>query len=167
MNTASITLPWPPSVNRYWRSLVIGGRGRVVISREGRAFCDQVQHLVRRRWPSLKAPTRLPVAVLMVFAPPDRRDRDLDNLSKATFDALTKAGVWADDRQVKFRIDTFADVVRSGEVELWLWEFDPLRIADSLDNAKAILNEHYRVPRPKVAEKPPSQHRDLRHPSQR
>ena len=129
-----------------------------MISREGRAFCDQVQHLVRQRWPSLKAATRMPVAVLMVFSPPDRRERDLDNLSKATFDALTKAGVWADDRQVKFRIDTFADVARPGELELWFWEFDPLRIADSMDNAGAILNEHYRAPRPKVAEKSSGKH---------
>ncbi len=31
---------------------------------------------------------------------PDRRRRDLDNLQKAAFDALTKAGFWLDDIQV-------------------------------------------------------------------
>ena len=38
--TLQLTLPWPPSVNRYWRSVPMGrGRGvRVLISREGRAF---------------------------------------------------------------------------------------------------------------------------------
>jgi len=50
--TVHLTLPWPPSVNRYWRSVPMGrGRGvRVLISREGRAFRrDAVARLARFR----------------------------------------------------------------------------------------------------------------------
>jgi len=32
---------------------------------------------------------------------PDRRRRDLDNLLKSLLDAITHAGIWDDDSQVK------------------------------------------------------------------
>jgi Holliday junction resolvase RusA-like endonuclease len=35
------------------------------------------------------------------YIPPDRRVRDIDNYLKCVFDALTHAGVWKDDSQVK------------------------------------------------------------------
>lgn len=41
---------------------------------------------------------RLSVTVLAIM--PDRRRRDLDNILKALFDALTHAGVWLDDEQI-------------------------------------------------------------------
>jgi len=50
--TVHLTLPWPPSVNRYWRSVPMGrGRGvRVLISREGRAFrWDAVARIARAK----------------------------------------------------------------------------------------------------------------------
>ena len=45
------------------------------------------------------------VRVTMSAYPPDKRKRDLDNLPKAIFDALTHVGVWDDDSLVDdFRI---------------------------------------------------------------
>ena len=38
--------------------------------------------------------------VKIVAYMPDRRRRDLDNILKALFDALTHAGVWSDDSQI-------------------------------------------------------------------
>ncbi|EOC3440315.1 RusA family crossover junction endodeoxyribonuclease, partial [Escherichia coli] len=46
-------------------------------------------------------PTSAPASVEIVLFPPDNRIRDLDNYNKALFDALTHAGVWEDDSQVK------------------------------------------------------------------
>jgi len=41
------------------------------------------------------------LAVRLQLYPPDRRKRDVDNLAKAPFDAITaSAAVWLDDSQV-------------------------------------------------------------------
>jgi crossover junction endodeoxyribonuclease RusA len=37
----------------------------------------------------------------MNLYPPDKRTRDIDNYSKALFDALTHANFWIDDSQIK------------------------------------------------------------------
>jgi crossover junction endodeoxyribonuclease RusA len=95
----ALTLPWPPSANKIWRNLVIRGTGRTVLSAQGRAYRDTVARIVME---STIART-LEGADLRVSVeafPPDRRRRDLDNIAKALLDALTHAGVWADDSQV-------------------------------------------------------------------
>jgi crossover junction endodeoxyribonuclease RusA len=90
-------LPYPPSINRYWRNLVVGHKGRTIISREGRDYRDEVCALLRGRDQSVLTGR---LAVVLELHPPDRRRRDLDNTLKATLDALTHAGVWLDDSQI-------------------------------------------------------------------
>lgn len=90
------TLPWPPSVNRMWRTPRSGAlAGRTMLSEEGRryrrAVADEVLVQGRRRFGSAR------VSVEIEARTPDRRRRDLDNLPKAILDALTHAGVWDDD----------------------------------------------------------------------
>lgn len=94
-----ITLPWPPSVNSYWRTPRSGPlAGRTMISEAGReyraAVADQV--LIQRAAHRLAMPLSVDIEVIE----PDRRVRDLDNLLKATLDSLTHAGVWEDDHQI-------------------------------------------------------------------
>jgi len=86
-----LDLPFPPSANHYYRR----GRGRTHISAAGREYRQTVQDLLRfsRRPPTI---TR-PVAVHLCLTPPDGARRDLDNFEKPLLDALTMAGVWADD----------------------------------------------------------------------
>lgn len=94
-----IVLPWPPSVNTYWRHPTTGKlAGRHLISAKGRAYRDAVRTLI--------AESRLdrfsgPVAVDIQAYPPDRRKRDIDNVLKSLFDSLTHAGVWDDDYQIE------------------------------------------------------------------
>lgn len=89
-----ITLPFPPSVNTYWRSLTIKGQGRVVISERGRIYRKLIQDIPRL--PKFTGLVKVEVECWM----PDRRKRDLDNLFKAIGDSLTHAGVWEDDSQI-------------------------------------------------------------------
>jgi crossover junction endodeoxyribonuclease RusA len=90
-----MVLPFPPSTNRYWRS--VPGKG-VLISEQGRTYRSAVQALASaHRWPRYGA-KRLSVTIEAWM--PDKRRRDLDNLLKAALDALTHAGVWDDDSQI-------------------------------------------------------------------
>ena len=97
-----LILPFPPSVNTYWRHPNKGAfAGKSLISAAGRKFqsaaCAAIVEQLRR----LPKPTSAPASVEIVLFPPDNRIRDLDNYNKALFDALTHAGVWEDDSQVK------------------------------------------------------------------
>lgn len=92
--TATVWLPWPPSVNHYW-----GTRGKIrFIGAEGKAF----RQATNVAWYATREQgfgnARLVVSV--VAYPPDRRKRDLDNILKAALDALTHARAYEDDSQI-------------------------------------------------------------------
>jgi crossover junction endodeoxyribonuclease RusA len=91
----AIDLPWPPTVNTYWRS--VPGRG-VLISADGRRYRQDVQIQVLIQRAAKKLAGRLDVQIYAF--PPDKRRRDLDNLFKGVLDSLTHAGVWLDDQQI-------------------------------------------------------------------
>jgi len=99
----TITLPWPPSVNGYWRAIP-RGRGVVqILSEDARDFRADVARIVtidRANGEALRfGDARLKVTVTL--HPPTRRAFDIDNFGgKAILDALTKAHVWTDDCQV-------------------------------------------------------------------
>lgn len=92
-------VPWPPTVNTYWRNVTVGGKPRTLISRKGRIYRQTVAKvLLKREIASELLSCRLRVHIKAY--PPDKRRRDLDNLPKAVLDAFTHAGVWADDSQI-------------------------------------------------------------------
>jgi len=112
-----LVLPWPPSVNTYFRSIVIGGSVRVLISKRGREYRHEVQAAVWKRYGALR-PTRARLAVAIEAFPPDRRARDLDNLFKSVLDSCTHAGVWQDDSQIDFLAIYRRGVSSPGRLEL-------------------------------------------------
>lgn len=89
-----LTLPFPPSVNRIWRAVA----GRILLSRDGRAY----REAVARQWLAarLQGHGRRPLVVSIDAWMPDNRRRDLDNLQKASLDALQRAGAFHDDSQI-------------------------------------------------------------------
>jgi crossover junction endodeoxyribonuclease RusA len=93
VSVLELELPYPPSVNHYFRMV---GR-RVLISREGRAFrqrvCSTLAALGIRPLPGR-------LAVQVEVYPPDDRRRDIDNVQKALFDALQHGGAYHDDSQI-------------------------------------------------------------------
>lgn len=86
-----IKLPYPPSLNTYYRNW----RGRTVISAQGLVFRNLVA-VATEGMPKTNERIRLTLLV----CPPDRRRRDLDNVCKATLDALQHAGLYDDDSQI-------------------------------------------------------------------
>jgi crossover junction endodeoxyribonuclease RusA len=94
MNKLLIELPWPPSVNHYYRRV----GPRTLISREGRKYRQEICAIVR----GLHLSELSGDLVMSIKAyPPDKRRRDVDNLLKSLLDSLQHAGVYHDDSQIK------------------------------------------------------------------
>lgn len=95
-----LTLPWPPSLNTYWRSPTTGKlAGRTLLSEAGRRYRqDLISRAQAERWGKVADKSRLSVQIDAWM--PDKRRRDLDNILKAALDGLTHAGVWEDDSQI-------------------------------------------------------------------
>ena len=96
MTSITITLPWPPTANTYWRR-----RGNTYfISPKGIEFrnltavtCFHLQEFFTEK-------ERLKVEIEAY--PPDKRKRDIDNLNKCILDSLQKANVFPDDNQIDY-----------------------------------------------------------------
>jgi crossover junction endodeoxyribonuclease RusA len=86
-------LPYPPSVNHYFRMV----RGRMLISREGRLFRQRVCAILAVSGVRALAG---PLALAIEVYPPDNRRRDIDNVQKALLDAMQHGGAYGDDSQI-------------------------------------------------------------------
>lgn len=112
----TITLPWPVSVNRQWRSY----GSRVVLSRELQrwrkvaAMALGAQKIERFEAKRLK--------VTMLAFPPDKRRRDIDNLAKGVLDLLQKCDVFEDDSQIDDLRVIRKEKLKGGKVEITIEE---------------------------------------------
>ena len=94
MTAQTLTLPWPPTINTYWRHV----GSRVLISRKGRIYrTDLMRMALAEGWKRF-GDQRLRVHITAF--PPDKRRRDLDNLPKCVLDALEHARVFDNDGQI-------------------------------------------------------------------
>ena len=107
------TLPYPPSINHYWRRV----GPRTLISREGRTFRKNVCALLGGGGPR-KPPAGGRIALCMDAFPPDRRRRDLDNIAKPVLDAMEHAGVYEDDSQIDLLLTRRRYPVVGGRLEV-------------------------------------------------
>ena len=108
-----LELPYPPSVNHYWRRV----GARMLISRGGRAFRSRVCAILAARG---VRPLTGPLDVLIELFPPDRRRRDADNAQKSLLDAFDHGGAYHDDSQI-VHLDTWKrEPIEGGKVRVRL-----------------------------------------------
>lgn len=119
-----LELPYPPSVNSYYRSPRTGPlAGRTLISQKGRDYRKAASQAVLQH-KDRKAPLgRLSVGVVLYA--PDRRKRDIDNPIKSLLDALTHAGVIEDDSLIDKLAIERGSVTKGGLVRVFIDEWSP------------------------------------------
>ena len=108
MATVTLTLPWPPTVNHYY------GRtrnGRVYLKPAGKRYrFEAAVALARMGHPRLAGRVR----VHLTLSPPDKRRRDIDNIRKAIYDAISDRpghrGIIQDDAQILGDAAVFVDL---------------------------------------------------------
>lgn len=116
MSEYRLTLPWPPTVNTYWRH----ARGRHYISDKGTQYRKDIIQIIQQQHLNINTTARLKISIIANH--PDKRRRDLDNLQKAVFDSLVHAGFMADDEQIDdFRVRRGSQV-KGGSLEVTITE---------------------------------------------
>lgn len=100
----NIMLPWPPSINTYWRP---GPRG-MYMTAKGREYRENGL----RQFSEYNFPVIVGRSYIKITAwPPDRRIRDLDNIVKPILDLLEHAQIIEND-------NLFDQIyIRRGEIE--------------------------------------------------
>ena len=83
----NVRLPLCPSVNKYWRSIVVGGSVRVLLSRAGRKYKDDAQWQMVAQGINRQAMIEGPCVVNATVYFPNKRG-DLDNRIKPTLDVI-------------------------------------------------------------------------------
>lgn len=94
IHEAFMVLPWPPSVNSYWRHSARG----TYLSKHGRQFRKDALAAIAKEELTPFGDAR--VAVVIELRAPDRRTRDIDNHCKGILDAMTHSKIIDDDSQV-------------------------------------------------------------------
>ena len=99
-----LSLPWPISINAYWKSRILTRCGAppivsTYVTAAGVKFQKQVLAAVIEQL-GQHSPLHGRLKVSMRFYQPSARKCDISNYVKTTEDALTKARVWIDDEQI-------------------------------------------------------------------
>jgi len=154
-----LALPYPPSLN----SLYVPYRGRMIISKEARKYHTDFQRVLDQLGHPGTCKGLLEADIWV--CPPDRRGRDIDNVLKALFDAMQKAGVYENDYQIKAITSLVMDhwPYPDGAVIVKLTEIDQHdyerrgngKLLDELRAAKVLLGIPVKpeIPRPEPVKK--------------
>jgi len=113
-----LTLPFPPSINHYWKHRAIGRRASVYLSSEAIAYREAVKKSIVATKP---LETRLSVSVQLHA--PNRRKYDIDNRIKSLLDALTHCGIWVDDELIDKIEITRGNIITGGLCVVEIAEF--------------------------------------------
>ena len=109
-------LPFPPSSNTYYRSVRMGQSCRVLLSKRGREYKEEVKKIMfyKRKKFGLPVEGRLFVGVRLHA--PNRRKFDIDNRIKPLLDAMSVpfGGVYEDDEAIDRLLVTRHEIIKGG-----------------------------------------------------
>ena len=111
----TVLLPYPPTINHYYGQTKCGRR---YIRKEGKRYRELVRHRARQMGYSTN---RRCIGVL-ILDPPDRRQRDVDNVQKCTLDALEHSGIIENDSLFKGLLTVMAEPLKPGGLEVIIYE---------------------------------------------
>ncbi|KAF0234105.1 MAG: endodeoxyribonuclease [Desulfovibrionaceae bacterium] len=120
MAVIELRLPWPVSTNKAWKPM---GKNRMRLNPKAQLFRLAVKsYVLAAKIQGLPLQGHLEAKITL--CPPNRAKRDQDNFAgKTLLDALTKAGLWGDDSQIKRTVIEWADVVKGGAVVIHVKPF--------------------------------------------
>lgn len=111
----SLTLPYPVSVNQYYRSIPRGKFCSVILSQKGRDFKKRVSEIAEC------SITDKPIIVMIKIYPPTKRKYDVDNMLKSLLDSLIGVA-YEDDSQIQCLAISKEEVVSGGKCEVKIKE---------------------------------------------
>lgn len=119
----ALTLPFPPSVNAYFVPIPCGRKARLILGEAGRQYAEDVA-VATRGQPSF-GKARLDVSL---FFHPDPKiswgqydgEYDSDNRVKPLFDAMQKAGLFNNDKQIIHHHVTKSNQAKGGYVNVFI-----------------------------------------------
>ena len=111
-----LTLPFPVSVNQYYRSIPRGKFCSVILSQKGREFKARVAELITER-----TPTDKPILLMIKLHAPTKRKYDVDNMLKSLLDSLIGIA-YVDDSQIQCLAVSKEEVVSGGKCTIKIKE---------------------------------------------
>lgn len=93
-------LPFPPSVNPYWRYFLLNGVIRHALSSTGKDYRAETIFAIKKALGKVR-PLTGPLSLTLVLFPPNLARMDLDNRIKPLLDAMGAAKVYGDDSQIR------------------------------------------------------------------
>lgn len=120
-----LTLPWPPSINRYYRAV----NERKIIAKVGRQYKEEVAKIILANKVRHDLPLRGRLYVAVKYHPPTRRKYDTDNFLKPLYDAMeveqdAENGVYLNDEQIDWAMQRKAEIMKPGRVIVRILEID-------------------------------------------
>jgi len=111
-----LELPFPPSSNTYYRSVRMGQSCRVLLSKRGRLYKEEVKDILSTKHKQFGFPIEGRLSVDIRLHPPNRRKLDLDNRIKPLLDAMAVpfGCAYDDDEAIDRLLITRHDIIKGG-----------------------------------------------------
>jgi crossover junction endodeoxyribonuclease RusA len=124
--SVSITLPWPPSVNKTWMPVIRCKKGRrpkpgLILNPKVKEYRSIVEIMaLQGQW--RKKRMEGPLFLYMTLTPARNGINDIDNRLKTPFDVLKKVGLYEDDSQIHQTFVVKRPAQKPGKVEMTFTE---------------------------------------------
>lgn len=112
-------LPWPPSENHYRRAVRTTKGACNVKTKRAKTYPQMSKHALEMQHVLPAKTLKCNVQVIINATPPDNKRRDLDNLLKASLDAMTHCGIYEDDSQIQELTIRWRMVVSLEQIQPW------------------------------------------------